>query len=122
MSVRVRRIYDEPSSDDGVRILVDQLWPRGVAKANAHLDEWSKDVAPSADLRTWFGHQPDRFDEFRRRYLTELRDPARAAVVDHLRGLSRQGPVTLLTATKDADHSQAAVLAEVLSQKASRRR
>ena len=114
MSVRVRRIYDEPSADDGVRILVDQLWPRGLAKANARLDEWSKDVAPSSDLRTWYGHQPDRFDEFRRRYLAELRDPGRAAAVDHLHALSRKGPVTLLTATRDADHSQAAVLADVL--------
>ncbi len=117
MSVRVRRVYDEPSGDDGVRILVDKLWPRGVAKAKARLDEWSKDVAPSSGLRTWYGHEPDRYEEFRSRYLAELREPGRAAEVDHLRALGRKGPVTLLTATRDADHSEAAVLAEVLRRK-----
>ncbi len=112
--VRVRRIYDEPSADDGARVLVDRVWPRGIKKDAAHLDEWLKDVAPSTELRTWYGHDPAKFEEFRRRYLTELAEPERAAAFDRLRGLAREGPLTLLTATRDVDHSQAAVLAEHL--------
>jgi uncharacterized protein YeaO (DUF488 family) len=112
--VRLRRIYDDPLPDDGVRVLVDRVWPRGMAKAAAELDEWLKEVAPSTQLRRWYGHRPDRFGEFRQRYLAELDEPQRAAAVDRLRTLSRQGPVTLLTATRDVDHSQAAVLAELL--------
>ncbi len=112
--IELRRIYDDPLPDDGVRVLVDRVWPRGMTKAAARLDEWLKDVAPSTRLRSWYGHRPDRFSEFRRRYLAELDDPQRAAAVDRLRTLSRQGPVTLLTATRDVDHSQAAVLAELL--------
>jgi uncharacterized protein YeaO (DUF488 family) len=112
--VRLRRIYDDPLPDDGVRVLVDRVWPRGMSKAAAGLDEWLKDVAPSTQLRSWYGHRPDRFGEFRRRYLAELDEPQRATAVDRLRTLSRQGPVTLLTATRDVNHSQAAVLAELL--------
>jgi uncharacterized protein YeaO (DUF488 family) len=112
--VRLRRVYDEPSPDDGARVLVDRVWPRGTTKAAARLDEWLKDVAPSAGLRTWYGHQPALYDEFRRRYLAELDDPARAEALERLRTLHREGAITLLTATRDIDHSQAAVLAEVL--------
>jgi len=112
--VRLRRVYDDPSPDDGLRVLVDRVWPRGMTKAAARLDEWMKDVAPSTPLRSWYGHRPERFEEFRRRYLTELDDPKRAAGVDRLRALSRDKPVTLLTATRDVDRSQAAVLAELL--------
>ena len=112
--IQVRRVYESPGSDDGIRVLVDGLWPRGVTTDGARLDEWLKDVAPSSSLRTWYGHQADRFAEFRRRYLAELHDPSRAAALDHLRDLSGQNKLTLLTATKDADHSQAAVLADLL--------
>ncbi len=112
--VHVRRIYDEPSADDGARVLVDRVWPRGMKKDAAHLDEWLKDVAPSTELRTWYGHDPAKFAEFRRRYLAELAEPERAAALDRLRGLAGEGPLTLLTATRDVDHSQAAVLAEHL--------
>ena len=112
--VRLRRVYDDPSSEDGVRVLVDRVWPRGLTKAAVHLDEWVKDIAPSTQLRRWYGHQPERYTEFRRRYLIELRDAQRAATIDRLRKLARTGPVTLLTATKDVEHSQAAVLIEVL--------
>ncbi|MEV7964379.1 DUF488 family protein [Sphaerisporangium sp. NPDC088356] len=116
--VRLRRVYDDPSPDDGKRVLVDRLWPRGLAKEEAHVDEWLKDVAPSNELRTWYGHDPARFEEFRRRYLAELESPARSAALDELRGMLRDGPVTLLTATRDLEHSHAAVLAEILSRPA----
>ena len=114
MDVRVRRVYEQPSPDDGVRLLVDRLWPRGLSKANARLDEWVKDVAPSDDLRRWYGHDPERFAEFRRRYVAELRQPERAAALARLTEAASRGTVTLLTATKDAGHSEAAVLAELL--------
>ncbi|MEU8799115.1 DUF488 family protein [Spirillospora sp. NPDC048819] len=111
MEVRLRRVYDPVSSDDGKRILVDRVWPRGLSKEKARLDEWEKDVAPSTELRKWYGHDVDRFDEFTRRYEAELAEPEHAAALDRLRETAGQGPVTLLTATKDIDHSQAAVLA-----------
>jgi len=116
--VTYRRVYDEPSSTDGVRILVDRLWPRGLRKDDAHLDEWMRDVAPSTDLRRWYGHDPDRFAEFRERYLAELRDPSRHEAVERLRALAGRGRLTLLTATRDLEHSQAAVLAHRLSRAA----
>jgi uncharacterized protein YeaO (DUF488 family) len=112
--VQVRRVYDSPGTDDGIRVLVDGLWPRGVAKDGGRFDEWLREVAPSSGLRTWYGHKPERFSEFRRRYLAELHDPDRAAAVDRLRDLCRRDRLTLVTATKDADHSQAAVLADLL--------
>jgi uncharacterized protein YeaO (DUF488 family) len=114
MSVQVRRVYEEPRSEDGARILVDRLWPRGLTKAKAALDEWCKDVAPSDELRRWYGHDPDRFAEFSRRYRRELKDPAHVAAVAHLRDLANSEPLTLLTATKEPDISEAAVLASVL--------
>jgi uncharacterized protein YeaO (DUF488 family) len=103
-----RRVYDEV--EPGTRVLVDRIWPRGLKKEAAALDEWCKEVAPSTELRTWFHHDPARFDEFRRRYVAELRECQPA--LDRLRDLPR--PLILLTATKDLDHSQAAVLAELL--------
>jgi len=112
--IRIRRAYDEPEPDDGARVLVDRLWPRGVSKQAAQLREWAKDVAPSDELRRWYGHDPAKFDEFRRRYLAELDQPEERAAVDQLRGLAASGPVTLITATKDVQISQAAVLADVL--------
>jgi uncharacterized protein YeaO (DUF488 family) len=112
--VRLRRVYDDPAPDDGVRVLVDRVWPRGLTKAAVHLDEWMKDIAPSTELRRWCGHRPERFAEFRRRYLTELGDTRPATAVARLRELASAGPVTVLTATKDVEHSQAAVLVDVL--------
>ncbi|NDU76231.1 DUF488 family protein [Actinomadura sp. DSM 109109] len=111
MEVRLRRVYEKPSADDGTRILVDRVWPRGLSKDEARLDEWEKGVAPSTELRKWYGHDADRFEEFTRRYDAELAEPERAAAFDHLRELARKGTVTLLTATRDPDRSQAAVLA-----------
>jgi uncharacterized protein YeaO (DUF488 family) len=113
--VRVRRAYEEPEPDDGARVLVDRLWPRGLSKAKAALDEWCKNVAPSGELRTWYNHDPDRFEEFSRRYRQELHDPERAEALAHLRGLAKRGPLTLLTATKRADISEAAVLAAIVA-------
>jgi uncharacterized protein YeaO (DUF488 family) len=112
--IRVRRAYDEPEADDGARVLVDRLWPRGVSKQAAHLEEWDKDIAPSDELRRWYGHDPAKFDEFRRRYLAELDQPAQRAAVGRLRGLAAKAPVTLITASKAVQISEAAVLADLL--------
>jgi uncharacterized protein YeaO (DUF488 family) len=112
--ILLRRVFEDPSPVDGLRVLVDRVWPRGMTKNAAHLDEWIKDVAPSTPLRRWYGHRPERFTEFRRRYLAELAGPEPAAAMNRLRELTRTRRVTLLTATRDVDHSQAAVLAEQL--------
>jgi uncharacterized protein YeaO (DUF488 family) len=112
--ILLRRVYDDPAPDGGLRVLVDRVWPRGLTKDAAHLDEWMKEVAPSTPLRRWYGHRPERFTEFRRRYLAELADPQHAAAMNRLHKLARTRRVTLLTATRDVDHSQAAVLAEQL--------
>jgi uncharacterized protein YeaO (DUF488 family) len=112
--VRVRRAYEEPDPGDGIRVLVDRIWPRGLTKAKAALDEWCKDVAPSDELRKWYGHDSARFEEFGRRYLLELQDPKRAEALAHLRALAKDRPLTLLTATRQADISEAAVLATLL--------
>jgi uncharacterized protein YeaO (DUF488 family) len=113
--VQVRRVYDEPLPTDGARILVDRIWPRGVSKARARLDEWCKDVAPSTGLRTWYAHVPERFGEFTARYEDELKEPVRHAALDHLAEVARNGPLTLLTATRAPEISEAAVLARLLA-------
>ena len=114
--IRVRRVYDAPSRADGARILVDRLWPRGLRKDAAHLTEWAKDVAPSTELREWYGHDPEKLNEFRVRYLDELSGRSQRAELGKLRALAATGPMTLLTATRDVDLSQAAVLAQILRQ------
>ena len=114
--IRVRRVYDAPSPADGARVLVDRIWPRGLRKDAAHLTEWAKDAAPSTELRRWYGHDPEKFSEFRRRYLDELSGRVQRAELGKLRALAATGPVTLLTATRAVDISQAAVLAQVLRQ------
>ena len=116
--IRVCRIYDDASRGDGARVLVDRVWPRGVRKDAARLDEWAKDVAPSTGLRTWYRHDPAKFDEFRRRYTAELAAPGPQEALGRLRALAADGPVTLLTATKDISISQAAVLAHLLRETA----
>jgi uncharacterized protein YeaO (DUF488 family) len=112
--VGLRRVYDAPRTDDGHRVLVDRLWPRGLAKNAAAIDEWVKAVAPSAELRRWYGHEPGKFEAFRHRYQQELQTPERAEALNLLRRLAMPGPLTLLTATRDIEHSQAAVLADWL--------
>jgi uncharacterized protein YeaO (DUF488 family) len=112
--VHLRRVYEDPNPADGRRVLVDRLWPRGLTRSAAAVDEWLKAVAPSDELRRWYGHQPDKFPAFRQRYQQELRGTEQSGALDHLRQLARHGTVTLLTATRDIEHSQAAVLAEML--------
>ncbi len=112
--IRLRRAYDDPEPEDGRRVFVDRLWPRGLVKDKAHFDEWCKEVAPSNELRKWYGHDPARYNEFRRRYLAELESPEPAEALARLRGEARRGTLTLLTASKAIDISQAAVLAELL--------
>jgi uncharacterized protein YeaO (DUF488 family) len=112
--VRVRRAYDEPAGGDGARVLVDRIWPRGLSKEKAGFDEWCKTVAPSTALRKWYGHAPERFAEFGRRYQAELEEPEHAQALAHLRDLASRGTLTLITATKHADISEAAVLAGLL--------
>ncbi len=115
--VRIARVYDSRGSDDGERVLVDRLWPRGLSKDAADLDEWCKQVAPSNELRTWYGHDPARFDEFRQRYQAELTDPERAAALASLRDRHGRQTLTLLSATKSLDISHAAVLADLIRAK-----
>ena len=112
--VRVRRIYDEPTRGDGTRVLVDRVWPRGLSKEKARIDKWCKEVAPSTELRRWYGYDPERFAEFSRRYRAELDDPERATALAHLRRLAEAQTMTVLTATKDIAISQAAVIADLL--------
>ena len=116
--IRVRRVYDDHEPQDGTRVLVDRIWPRGLRKDAAHLDEWAKDVAPSTGLRTWYGHDPAKFGEFCRRYTAELAQGEPRAARDRLAALAAAGPVTLLTATRDVEHSQAEVLAQLLRRQA----
>jgi uncharacterized protein YeaO (DUF488 family) len=114
--IRIRRVYDDASPGDGTRVLVDRIWPRGLRKDAAQLDEWSKGIAPSTELRKWYGHDPAKFGEFRRRYTAELAAPGPQEALGRLRALASDGPVTLLTATKDLGLSQAAVLAGLLQE------
>jgi uncharacterized protein YeaO (DUF488 family) len=113
---RVARVYDEPSEADGERILVDRVWPRGFRRDDPRVGQWFKDAAPSRELRGWYNHQPERFDEFVTRYEAELRTPQGATALNALRALIRgKKTVTLVTATHDVDGSQAAVLAKLLA-------
>ena len=119
--VRLVRVYDaDDRSDAGHRVLVDRLWPRGVTRADATLDEWLKDAAPSAELRRWYGHDVQLFEEFARRYRAELERSPASAAVDHLLALANAGTITLLTATRDVEHSGARVLRDHLVGRASR--
>ncbi|HJR24599.1 MAG TPA: DUF488 family protein [Acidimicrobiales bacterium] len=118
--VNVHRIYDE--RDGGCRVLVDRLWPRGMTKADAALDEWLRDVAPSTELRRWYGHDVTRFEEFARRYRAELRRPPASKAVQLLIELAQSTTLTLLTATRDVEHSGARVLHGLLTSRASRSR
>jgi len=112
MDVRLKRAYDAAEPRDGYRVLVDRLWPRGVSKERARLDEWARELAPSAELRTWFGHDPERFAEFERRYRAEL--TAHEEKLDELRRRAREGTLTLVYGARDEEHNDAVVLAELL--------
>jgi uncharacterized protein YeaO (DUF488 family) len=115
MRIKVKRAYEDPLPSDGLRVLVDRLWPRGVRRDTLALDRWLKDVAPSTSLRKWYGHTPDRFPEFAARYRGELQSGERSRAVDELRRVGRRRRVTLVTATRDLERSGAKVLAEVLN-------
>lgn len=111
-SIRLKRVYESTSSEDGMRILVDRLWPRGLRKEDAAVDRWLKEIAPSSELRQWFGHDPVRWPEFRRRYTAELRQ--HTTMLDEIRELAKQGTVTLVFGAHDEQHNNAVVLREVL--------
>ena len=110
--VRAKRIYDPPELDDGYRVLIDHVWPRGISRERARLDEWARALAPSDELRKWFAHEPPRFADFRARYRSEL--AAQAEPVDELRRRAANGRVTVLYAARDREHNNAVVLAELL--------
>jgi uncharacterized protein YeaO (DUF488 family) len=111
-NVKLKRAYEPPGAEDGTRILVDRLWPRGVRKADAAIDMWMKDIAPSTELRRWFGHRVDRWPEFRQRYAAELH--RRPDLFEELCALARKGPITLVFAAHDQAHNDAVVLQELL--------
>jgi uncharacterized protein YeaO (DUF488 family) len=119
--IAIKRAYDPPAARDGARILVDRLWPRGLRKDEAGFDQWRKDLAPSTELRQFYGHRPERFAEFRSRYLAELRRKEAAAAVAELLEINRRRSITLVTASRDLDHSEAAVLAQHLQRIVRRR-
>ncbi len=116
-TVQVGRIYDQAAERDGHRVLVDRLWPRGMSRSRAEIDEWCKQVAPSTPLRKWYNHDPERFAEFRRRYRAELESGEQATALAHLREMANDQTLTLLTATKDPAISEAVVLAELLTER-----
>jgi len=114
MPVNIRRAYDQPGARDGIRILVDGLWPRGVSKADLKISAWEKAIAPSKVLRVWYGHDPAKWPEFRKRYRKELEESPRTEVLDRLVRLAGQGNLTLVFGARDAEHSNAAVIAEAI--------
>ncbi len=117
LTVAMKRAYDEAEESDGTRVLVDRLWPRGLSKERGHIDVWLKEVAPSNELRKWFGHEPEKFAEFREKYMAELSSGTGLEALNKLRELAQQGPITLVFAAHDAEHSNAAVLLDILQHK-----
>ena len=111
-NIKLKRAYDTPAPEDGMRILVDRLWPRGLSKQRAAIDQWMKDISPSTELRKWFGHDPARWDEFRRRYAKEVHQ--HAELLDQLRSLAREGPITLVYSARDEKHNDAIELRELI--------
>jgi uncharacterized protein YeaO (DUF488 family) len=112
MTIKIKRVYEQPDADDGERILVDRLWPRGLSKQKAQIDMWLKEIAPSTELRVWFAHDPDKWKGFRRKYQTELRH--NSDVVMTLAAKAKSGTMTLLYAARDTKHNEAVVLKQVL--------
>jgi uncharacterized protein YeaO (DUF488 family) len=115
--VRLQRAYDEPTPDDGYRVLVDRVWPRGRTKEHLRLDEWARDLGPSTQLRKWFGHDPARWTEFQVRYHAELADPGRSRTLDQLAERARRAPVTLVFGAHDPEHNQARVIADEIERR-----
>ncbi len=112
--LKIKRAYEERDSSDGKRILIDRLWPRGLSKAEAGIDEWLKDLAPSTELRKWFGHDPEKWHEFRRRYSEEPKDPGKKVLLEKVARMAGQGNVTLVYSAKDTEHSDVKVLQEII--------
>ena len=113
MEIKIKRVYEKPDEEDGIRILVDRLWPRGLTKENASVDLWLKDLAPSTELRKWFGHDPVKWKEFQKRYLQELEKNKEQGLL--LKEQIKKGKVTLVYGAKDEEHNQALVLKELFS-------
>ncbi len=116
-SIRIQRAYDQPGKDDGYRVLVDRVWPRGRTKEQLRLDIWARDLGPSTELRKWFGHDPARWQEFQERYRVELASHDRSEMLDDLADRARRGTVTLVFGAKDAEHNQARVIADGLERR-----
>jgi uncharacterized protein YeaO (DUF488 family) len=116
-NVRLQRAYDEPGQEDGHRVLVDRVWPRGRTKEHLRLDAWERELGPSTVLRKWFGHDPERWKEFQARYHQELAQPAQAQALDELAAAARVGPVTLVYGARDREHNQAQVIAEEIERR-----
>ena len=112
LNIRLKRAYESSAAEDGLRVLVDRLWPRGLGKAEAAIDRWLKEVAPSSELRRWFGHDPRKWDEFRRKYEIEL--SGHGDLLRELRQAAQEGPLTLVYSARDQEHNQAVVLRDVL--------
>jgi uncharacterized protein YeaO (DUF488 family) len=119
--IRIKRAYDPPDPADGRRILVDRVWPRGLTREALGIERWARELAPSDDLRRWFGHDPARWEEFRRRYRTELAAPEREAELEELAAIARTETLTLVYSARDEEHNQARVLAEVIAERVARR-
>ena len=111
-NVKLKRAYEAPAPDDGMRILVDRLWPRGLSKQRAAIDQWMKDISPSTELRKWFGHDSSRWDEFRRRYVKEVHQHPQ--LLEQLRSLARKGPITLVYSARDEAHNDAVELRHLI--------
>jgi len=114
-SIRLQRAYDDPQPDDGHRVLVDRVWPRGRTKTDLHLDAWRRDLGPSTALRTWFGHDPERWKEFQARYRAELAEPERAHALDELAAIARARRITIVYGARDREHNQARVIADEIA-------
>ncbi|MGA9364772.1 MAG: DUF488 family protein [Bacteroidota bacterium] len=115
--IKLKRIYEKAERTDGKRVLIDRLWPRGVRKEEAHIDEWLREIAPSDELRRWYGHKPERWEDFRKRYRAELSKASLKELVGKLRRKGKRSTVTLLFAATDSEHSNAAVLKEILEKR-----
>lgn len=114
MMIKIKRVYESPSANDGLRILVDRLWPRGLSKEQAHIDSWYKEIAPSNELRTWFGHKPELFEEFSKKYTEELEN--QKSFLKEIKTLAQKKQVTLLYSAKDTEFNNAVVLKKILEE------
>ncbi|MBZ5542617.1 MAG: DUF488 family protein [Acidobacteriia bacterium] len=121
MPIKLKRAYEKPSAGDGFRVLVDGLWPRGMKKGELQAGQWMREIAPSASLRKWYGHRPERWEDFRRKYRAELAKAPRKSLLDELVARARRETVTLVFAARDGDHSNAAVVAEMVHERLYRR-